>query len=144
MEFKPIEILIVEDVEDDVIFLRRAFREARIRNSLHVVGTGREALDYLHNDGDFADEAAYPSPHLVILDLGLPDMTGLDLLRRIRSEERFAELPVLVLTISDHDEDIIRSYDLGVHAFIQKPVRVHNLQDFFFGDEKFAFVVTRA
>jgi len=140
MEVSPIEILAVEDREDDVIQLKKAFRDARIRNRVHVCETGAEALDFLFQRGRHADA---PRIDLMVLDLGLPDMEGLDVLRQLRADERFSELAVIVLTISDHDEDIIRSYDLGVQAFMQKPVRMHNVQDFFITDGVYSFVITR-
>lgn len=135
----PIEILVVEDLEDDAVALRRAFREARLLNPVDYVETGRDALDFLYRRGAYEKYAGRPLPGLLVLDLGLPDMTGLELLRELRADPPFAELPVLVLTVSDEDEDIIRSYDLGVQAFMQKPVRLHNLLDFFFGQERFSF-----
>lgn len=139
MKGKPIEILVVEDREDDVILLRKVLGDARIANPIRVVETGQEALDQVFQRGS----NTAPVPDLIILDLGLPDMSGLEVLRRIRGEERFADLPVLVLTISDHDEDIIRSYDLGVRAFIQKPVRLQSIQDYFIGEANYALVITR-
>lgn len=142
MDTKPIHILAVEDREDDINVLRRAFDSAKILNSITVVRSGREALDYLERTmGD--TESELPQPDLLILDLGLPDIGGLDVLRALRADERFRTLSVIVLTVSDTDEDIIGSYDLGVQAFIQKPVRLHNLNDYFLSDERFAFVVTR-
>lgn len=140
MEVNPIEILVVEDREDDVIQLRKAYRDARIRNRLHVCETGQDALDFVFQRGARADA---PRIDLLVLDLGLPDMEGLDVLRQIRADARFADLAVIVLTISDQDEDIIRSYDLGVQAFVQKPVRMHNIQDFFMNDVSYSFVITK-
>ena len=144
MERDPIEILVVEDREDDAIQLRRAFEESRILNRLHIVDSGTEALDFLFQRGAYEGEQAPPTPDLVILDLGLPDMEGLDVLREIRNDERFADVDFVVVTISDEDEDIIRSYDLGVQAFLQKPVRLHNVQDLFMGSAIYSFVVVRS
>lgn len=143
MNGKPIEILVVEDREDDIIALRKVLGDARIVNPLKVVGTGQEALDWVFQRPSAGLKPGDGPPDLVILDLGLPDMSGLEVLRRIRGEERFKDLPVLVLTISDHDEDIIRSYDLGVRAFIQKPVRLQSIQDYFIGESNYALVITR-
>ena len=144
MERKAIDILVVEDREDDAIQLQRAFQESRILNTLHVVDTGTDALDFLFHRGRFSGDAAPPTPDLVILDLGLPDMEGLDVLREIRNDEAFEGLDVVVVTISDEDEDIIRSYDLGVQAFLQKPVRLHNVQDLFMGSASYSFVVVKS
>jgi two-component system response regulator len=140
MEVTPIEILAVEDREDDIIQLMKAFRDARVRNRVHVAETGAAALDFVFQRGQ---HAGAPRVDLMVLDLGLPDMEGLDVLRQIRADPRFSDLAVIVLTISDQDEDIIRSYDLGVQAFMQKPVRTHNVQDFFINDGAYAFVITK-
>lgn len=140
MKVTPVEILVVEDREDDVIQLKKAFRDGRVRNAIHVANTGKDALDFMFQRGAHADA---PRVDLLILDLGLPDMEGLDVLRQVRADKRFNFLNVIVLTISDQDEDIIRSYDLGVQAFMQKPVRVNNIQDVFINEASFGFVITR-
>ena len=107
-------ILLVEDNPDDVELTRRAFQRNKIANELIVATDGEEALAYLHGDN--------PKPAVVLLDLKLPKVSGLDVLRRLRADERTRRLPVVVLTSSNEERDIITSYDLGANSFVRKPV----------------------
>jgi CheY-like chemotaxis protein len=116
------EILLVEDNPDDVELTRLAFDEARVANTIVVVGDGAEALDYLFARGAYAhrDPAALPS--VVLLDLNLPKIDGREVLQAIRSNELTRTLPVVVLTTSTEPFDVEASYALGVNSYIQKPV----------------------
>ena len=116
------EILLVEDNPDDVELTRLAFDEARVANTIVVVGDGAEALDYLFARGAYAhrDPAALPS--IVLLDLNLPKIDGREVLQAIRSNELTRTLPVVVLTTSTEPFDVEASYALGVNSYIQKPV----------------------
>lgn len=119
---KPVTILIADDDDEDVLLARDALAEARLANDLRVVGNGQELLDYLRREGRFADPAASPRPGLVLLDLNMPKMDGRTALREIKGDANLRPIPVVILTTSQADEDIVTSYDLGVNSYIRKPV----------------------
>jgi two-component system response regulator len=114
-------ILLVEDNPDDIALTLRAFEKYNVANKIHVSRNGVEALDFLFSRGEF-EGADCPLPQLILLDLKLPRLSGLETLREIRSNERTRYVPVVVLTSSSEQEDLIRSYDLGANSFVQKPV----------------------
>ena len=113
-------ILLVEDNEDDVILTLRAFQKAKLANRIVVARDGVEALDFLHGDG--SPELGEALPHLVLLDLQLPRLDGIQVLRRIRETERTADLPVVILTSSDEERDRAQGYRLKANSYIRKPV----------------------
>jgi two-component system response regulator len=115
-------ILLVEDNPDDVELTLRAFERSNIANRIVVVGDGQAALDYLWATGEYARRDAHPMPEVVLLDLKLPKIDGLEVLRRLRADDRTRHLPVVILTSSSEDRDRLRSYDLGANSFVQKPV----------------------
>ena len=115
-------ILLVEDNADDVELALRAFAKSNVANAIKVVNDGAAALDYLFSTGSDASREPRPLPEVVLLDLKLPKVDGLDVLRRIRADERTRRLPVVVLTSSNEEADIVRSYDLGANSFVRKPV----------------------
>jgi CheY-like chemotaxis protein len=115
-------ILLVEDNPDDVELTMMALEKSRISNEVVVVGDGVEALDYLFARGDFAGRDAGIMPQVILLDLNMPRMDGLEFLRRIRADEKTRLLPVVVLTTSNEDKDKIESYKLGANSFVRKPV----------------------
>jgi two-component system response regulator len=115
-------ILLVEDRADDVDLTLRAFARINIANEIVVARDGEEALDYLFATGTHGDRDPSRVPSVVLLDLQLPKMAGLDVLRRIREDERTRRLPVVVLTSSNEEQDMVRSYDLGANSFVRKPV----------------------
>jgi len=115
-------ILLVEDNADDELLTTRAFRKNAIKNEVIVVRDGVEALDFLFGTGAHAGRDMSISPQVVLLDLNLPRISGLDVLRRIRSDERTKSLAVVVLTSSKEEEDIVRSYELGANGYVRKPV----------------------
>lgn len=115
------KILLVEDNGDDVELTIHAFRKSQIANDIVVVRDGESALEYLFREGSYADHAA-ELPALVLLDLKLPGISGLDVLRRVRQYPATRRLPVVILTTSDDQGDILNSYDLGVNSYIRKPV----------------------
>lgn len=117
-------ILLVEDDPDDQELTRRAFRACRFRNTLHVVNDGEEALDYLYRKGAFADPKSSPRPDLILLDLNMPKLDGRVVLARIKEDPEFRRIPTVILTTSSRDEDVRRSYDLGVNSYMTKPVRM--------------------
>ena len=115
-------ILLVEDNPDDVELTLRAFRKSKVLNEIIVVRDGVEALDYLFSTGAFAGRDPSASPEVVLLDLKLPKLDGLEVLRRVRADERTRRTPVVVLTSSGEEKDILTSYDLGANSFVRKPV----------------------
>jgi CheY-like chemotaxis protein len=120
-------LLLVEDGEDDVLFMRRAFTKVGIANPLQVVGDGQEALDYLAGNGRFHDRCEYPLPSLVLLDLKLPQIPGMEVLKWIRASDRFEPLPVIVLTSSREGRDIDEAYRTGTNAYLVKPNNAEKL-----------------
>jgi two-component system response regulator len=115
-------ILLVEDNPDDEALTLRAFKKNNILNEIVVARDGAEALDYLFATGAYANRADEPLPQLVLLDLKLPKLDGTEVLRRIRANERTRLLPVVVLTSSREDRDVIESYHLGANSYVRKPV----------------------
>ena len=114
-------ILLVEDNEDDVFIMRRAFTKAGIKNPLFVAEDGRVALDYMEGAGEFKDRGRFPIPALMLLDLKLPRVMGLDVLKSIRSNPAVPAILVVVLTSSDQQPDIDRAYRLGANSYVVKP-----------------------
>jgi len=119
---RPAEILLVEDNPDDVEITLRAFHKVRLANTVHVVRDGQEALDFLFREGDYSDRADAPQPDVILLDLNLPKVNGLEVLDKIRASDGLSSLPVIVLTVSEQQEDVRESYKLGANTFITKPV----------------------
>ena len=115
-------ILLVEDNPDDVMLTEAALQENKIFNKLVVTRDGVEALDYLFRTGKYADRDAEEVPQIILLDLNLPKLNGLDVLRKIRSDARTRMLPVVILTSSMEERDVIDSYQLGANSYIHKPV----------------------
>jgi two-component system response regulator len=115
-------LLLVEDNPSDVALTERAFAKAHIANELVVAQDGQEALDYLWGAGAHAGRDAAGLPALVLLDLKLPKVSGLDVLRRIRGDARTRRLPVVILTTSKEEQDVAAGYDLGANSYIRKPV----------------------
>jgi two-component system response regulator len=115
-------ILLVEDNSDDVELTLRVFRSINVLNEIVVVRNGVEALDYLLGTGTYAGQEPQAKPEVILLDLKLPKIGGLALLRRLRAEERTRHIPVIVLSSSSEDKDILASYDLGANGFVRKPV----------------------
>lgn len=115
-------ILLVEDNDDDVALTMRAFGKSGVSNEIVVVRDGVQALDYLLGTGTYAEQGPPDLPQVVLLDLKLPKVDGLEVLRKIRSEERTRRLPVVVLTSSNEQRDLVDSYDLGANSFVRKPV----------------------
>ena len=119
MEHRSVEILLVEDNHIDVKFTREALKEGKVRNHLHVARDGEEALDFLYRRGNFKNAIR---PDIILLDLNLPRIDGREVLAMIKSEPSLKRIPVVILTTSKAEEDIVRSYDLNVNCYITKPV----------------------
>ena len=124
---KPGTILLVEDSDDDVALTLRAFRKALIRNPLHVVNDGAAAIEYLQSRA--GDVSADGLPCLVLLDLQLPRVSGLEVLQRIRADPATELLPVVILTSSREEQDLVDGYRLGANSYIRKPVDLTQFQD---------------
>jgi CheY-like chemotaxis protein len=122
-------ILMADDDPDDRLLAQDAFERSRVANALHCVEDGEELLDYLHRRGRFAAPGAAPRPGLILLDLNMPRKDGREALREIKSDPELRAIPVVVLTTSKAEEDILRTYDLGANSFITKPVTFHGLVD---------------
>ncbi len=115
-------ILLVEDNDNDEVLTLRALKKSNILNRIVVARDGAEALDYLFSRGAYANRPAADVPQVILLDLKLPKVDGLDVLRAIRADERTKLLPVVVLTSSVEEQDVIRSYGLGANSYVRKPV----------------------
>lgn len=118
-ELDLVDVLLVEDDPGDVLMTREAFEHYQIRGRLHVVSDGEQALHFLRKTGDYAD---VPTPGLILLDLNLPRRNGLEVLAELKADSRLLAIPVVVLTTSQAEEDIVRSYSLHANAYISKPV----------------------
>jgi CheY-like chemotaxis protein len=132
---QPIDVLLVEDDEGDVLMTREAIHEGKILNRLHVVGDGVEALAFLRREGAHADAVR---PDLILLDLNLPRIDGRQVLEEIKADDDLRRIPVVVLTTSEAEEDVLKSYDLHANAFVSKPVDfdrfvtvIRQIDDFF-------------
>jgi CheY-like chemotaxis protein len=132
----PIEVLLVEDDPGDVLMTQEAFEEHKVRNNLAVVNDGTEAIAYLRRQGPYANA---PRPDLILLDLNLPRRDGREVLAEVKNDPDLCRIPVVVLTTSQADEDIVRSYDLHANAYVTKPVDfdrfvqvVRSIDDFYF------------
>ena len=118
-ESKPIEILLVEDNSGDARLAREALRDAKVRNNLTWISDGAEALAFLRREGKYA---AAPRPDLILLDLNLPRKDGREVLTEIKGDDKFKRIPVVVLTTSQAEEDVLRAYHLNANCYITKPV----------------------
>lgn len=115
-------ILLVEDNPQDEMLVLRALRKANVVNRVDVARDGQQALDYLFREGDYSGLADTELPAVILLDIGLPRVSGLDVLERLRADERTALLPVVILTSSDEERDRLKSYENGANSFVRKPV----------------------
>jgi CheY-like chemotaxis protein len=118
----PVEILLVEDNPQDLELALRALQLAKIGNRIHIARDGAEALDFVFGEGAHAGRNVKDIPKLILLDLKLPKVDGLEVLRRIKGDKRTRKIPVVVLTSSKEQRDVVESYDLGVNSYIVKPV----------------------
>jgi len=122
-----IVILMADDDEDDQLMARDAFETNRLHNVLYFVKDGIELMDYLRRQGNFSDPSTSPRPGLILLDLNMPLMDGREALKEIKSDPELHSIPIVVLTTSSAEEDIIKTYEYGVNSFITKPVTFQGL-----------------
>ena len=126
-EGKMITILLADDDPDDRQLTRAAFAENRLVNMLHTVEDGEELMEYLRRQGRYADQKNAPLPGLILLDLNMPRKDGREALKEIKADPELRRIPIVVLTTSKAEEDILRTYDLGVNSYVTKPVTFKSL-----------------
>lgn len=129
MNPQSIVILIADDDAEDRMLVKDALEESRLINNIRFVENGEDLMDYLHNRGQYSDKQKYPVPGLILLDLNMPKKDGREALKEIKSDPALRMIPIVVLTTSKAEEDILKTYDLGVSSFITKPVTFHSLVD---------------
>ena len=120
-------ILVVEDNDDDLFFLKRALNKAGVQRALRSVTTGQMAINYFQGVGNFSDRSLNPLPCIVLLDLKLPEVPGLEVLKWIRSRDEYRTIPVIILTSSSQDSDVDTAYRLGANSFLVKPPNIERL-----------------
>lgn len=124
-----VEILLVDDSESDAFMVQRAFQKANVSSTLRVIYDGEEALDYVFKRGTYAPPNAPKTPGLILLDVAMPRMDGFEVLSRLKQHPRYRRVPVIMLTTSERDEDVTRSYDHGACSYITKPASFPELVD---------------
>lgn len=124
---KPVNILMAEDDPDDRLLTQEAVREAKLTNEINFVDDGEELMQYLKSSGKYGDKSKYPKPRLILLDLNMPKKDGREALKEIKADPKLRCIPIVVLTTSKAEEDILRTYDLGVSGYITKPVLFDDL-----------------
>ncbi len=122
-----IHVLLAEDDPDDQLMVTEAFEENRLHNHIHIVENGIELLDFLRNEGKYQDPSLAPRPGLILLDLNMPRMDGRTALEEIKKDPKLRSIPIVILTTSKAEEDILKTYDLGANSFITKPVTFDEL-----------------
>ncbi|HVB23317.1 MAG TPA: response regulator [Ktedonobacteraceae bacterium] len=127
MTKNSVVILMADDDEDDILLTQKALRQGKLLNELHCVRDGEELLDYLFHQGDYTDAAKAPRPGIILLDLNMPRKDGREALKEIKANPDVNDIPIVVFTTSKAEEDIYRSYKLGVNSFITKPVTFDRL-----------------
>ena len=129
MNEEPVEILLVEDNPNDVELTLHALKKNNVANRIHVVRDGAEAIDFVFGSGQYAGRSLKSGPKVILLDLKLPKLDGLEVLRRIKADRRTQSIPVVMLTSSREERDIVESYLLGVNSYILKPVDFQQFTD---------------
>ena len=126
---EAIVILMADDDPDDCLLVSKAFEESRLCNDLRFVKNGEELMDYLYQRDKYQNAADAPRPGIILLDLNMPKKDGREALREIKSDPSLRSIPVVILTTSKEDEDVLRSYDLGANSYVTKPVTFQGLVD---------------
>ncbi len=137
MALKTLRILLVEDNPHDIEIARRAFSKSKTELTLIVIPYGQDALDYLNHRGQYHPPDISPRPSLILLDLNLPRMNGLEVLKKIKNTPHLQSIPVIILSASERNEDIAPSYALGANTYIQKPVKFSEFLDIVKGIERY-------
>ncbi len=126
---RAIEILIADDDAEDTMLIRDALKESRLKNGIQSVENGEELMQYLHNKGKYSDKNKYPTPGIILLDLNMPKKDGREALKEIKADKNLRSIPIVVLSTSKAEEDILKTYNLGVSSFITKPVKFSTMVD---------------
>jgi len=140
IETRPVDILLVEDNPGDVRLTKEALKDAKVLNEIHVARDGVEAMQFVHREGSFANA---PMPDLILLDLNLPRKDGREVLAEIKKDPKLQHIPVVVLTTSKADEDIIKTYNLHANAYITKPVDLNRFVEIMHALEQFWFTIVK-
>jgi len=119
---EPLVLLLVEDNDAHAEMVKRSFEQHKVSNVIHHVDDGQKALNYIFREGEYADTEAYPRPHCILLDLRLPKVDGLEVLRRIKADDATRRTPVVILTTSSADKDIAMSYEYNANSYVVKPM----------------------
>ncbi|MBK5276200.1 MAG: response regulator [Desulfuromonadales bacterium] len=122
MNGHPLTILLVEDNPDHAVLVMRNLEDFKVANKIIHVDDGQAALDYLYGQGEYADRLRFPIPNLILLDLRLPKVDGLEVLREVKENAELKSIPVVILTTSDAERDLVRAYEFGANSFLTKPV----------------------
>jgi CheY-like chemotaxis protein len=128
-DMRLVKILLVEDNPDDILIIQKALKESDIINQMLVVRDGQEALDFLEHRGQYQNQSGSLRPGLILLDINLPKVNGLEVLKEIKQNPDLRYIPTVMLTSSRRDEDIVKSYDFGCNSFIQKPLEFERFKD---------------
>jgi chemotaxis family two-component system response regulator Rcp1 len=139
-QFAPIKILLVEDNPGDVRLTQEALKDSKINNTLDIVEDGHEAMEYLHKTGKFKNAE---TPDLILLDLDLPTMSGREVLELVKADKKLHVIPIVVLTVSQADQDILRSYDMQANAYVNKPVDLDQFIHVIRSIENFWFTIVK-
>lgn len=118
----PIDVLLVEDSEADIKIVLRAFEKGKMKNNIYVVNDGQEALDFIYHRGKYQNKKEFPRPDLILLDIKLPKLDGFQVLEKLKGDTQYNFIPVVMLTSSKQEEDIVRSYRNGAASYMPKPV----------------------
>jgi CheY-like chemotaxis protein len=140
MMSEPLELLLVEDNDDDIVLIEDAFAEAKLMNVIFAVRDGEEALAYLRQEGQYTHRRR---PGLVLLDINMPKKNGFEVLEAIKADPRLRTLPVIMLTTSDREEDVVRSYNDGASSYIRKPITLEQFARVIKGFELYWTLVSR-
>lgn len=135
-----IEILLAEDSDDDIFLTKRALKENKLQNNLHIVKDGVEAIKFLHKEGEYSD---VPTPDLILLDWKMPKKGGREVLEDIKQDPILLQIPVVVLTTSESDEDVLKAYGLHANCYITKPVDMKKFIDIVKSIEEFWFYIAK-
>lgn len=139
----PLNILLVDDNEADVKIAVRAFQQAQRKTNLYVAGNGQECLDRVRHEGPFQDRAQYPVPQVILLDISMPVIDGFVVLTALKNDEHTRTIPVVMLSASNNEQDVLKSYALGASSFIQKPVAYEDFVKVIEGFNYYWHVVSR-
>lgn len=126
---RPIEILLADDDAEDRMLIMDALKESRLKNNIQCVENGEELIDFLYNKNKFSDKSKYTLPGIILLDLNMPKKDGREALKEIKADKNLRSIPIVILTTSKAEEDILKTYNLGVNSYITKPVSFSAMVD---------------